>query len=59
MGVVKTVLRIGNVAGSVLDADDRQVLGQLIIWAVGLFASAAIVGASIGILIRAVQFAAG
>lgn len=59
MGVVTTVRQLGVKAGSVLDVEDRRVLGQLIYWALGVFLAAALIGASIGILVRAAEFAAG
>lgn len=59
MGVVKTVKRIARAAGGLVDADDREVLGTLIIWSLGLFSAAAVLGATLGILVQVARIVSG
>lgn len=59
MGVIKTIRRYAGVAGQSLDGEDRQVLAQLIIWALGLLVTATILAASLGLAVRVFGIAAG
>lgn len=59
MGVIKTVKKIVGVAGLVVDAEDRQVLGQLIVWSLGLLTTAIILGMSVGLAVRVIWFVTG
>ncbi len=57
--MIKTVKKIVGVAGLVVDAEDRQVLGQLIVWSLGLLTTAIILGMSVGLAVRVIWFVTG
>lgn len=59
MAVVKSAKRLGRVAGRVLDAEDRALIGQGIALTVGAGFAAVAVAAILGLAWRAFLLAAG
>lgn len=59
MGLIRAVRRAGRATGQFVDAEDRQFLGMLLVWACGLLAAAVVVAASAGLALRMFWLAAG
>lgn len=59
MGVMRSLRAAGRAAGALVDDEDRQFLGMLLVWAFGLLAAAAVLAASAGLAVRVFEFVAG
>jgi len=59
MGVVRAIGTVAETVLGALDADDRRVLGQMIVWALGIVFLAATLSFSLGIAVRIFEAAAG